>query len=168
MAFFSTLRGALAGLVLLGFAGAAQAEEEVFLRDGYAVSGYDVVSYHSAGAPVVGDDAYTYEHAGAVYRFASADNRDLFASDPEAYAPAYGGFCAYGAANGYKVPTDPLAYRVVDGQLYLNVNSRVQQIWEGDIPGYIRGADNNWPLIRDYASEDLRDADIPGLTLGPQ
>ncbi len=168
MTIFTRLRVALAGLAFAFVATAAHAADEIFLRDGYAVSGYDVVSYFQDGGPVAGDDAYTFEYEGATYRFASAENRDLFAADPASYAPAYGGFCAYGTANGYKVPTDPFAYTVVDGTLYLNLNQQVQGLWEQDIPGYIRGADNNWPLIVGYAPEDLRNAEIPGLTLGPQ
>lgn len=168
------LRAALAGLAMAVMATAiavpAQAGDEVFTRDGYAVSGFDVVSYFEESGPVPGDDAHVYEHDGAVYRFASAENLETFAADPEAYTPAYGGFCAYGTANGYKVPVDPYAYTVVDGVLYLNLNDRVQGLWEQDIPGYIRGADNNWPLIVSYSPDELRSGDvsIDGLTLGAQ
>ena len=167
MTILSTLRAVVASLVLLTAGAAAAQEHGTFTRDGYALSGYDVVSYFSGSGPVVGDDAYTYEYQGARYRFASAANRDAFAADPAQYAPAYGGFCAYGLANGYKVPVDPLAYKVVDGVLYLNNTPRVQKIWEKNIPGYIRGADNNWTLVRDYAPADLHGAEIEGLTLGP-
>lgn len=173
MTVFNHLRGLAMGLAVMAFAAlgaasAAHAKEEVFLQEGYALSGYDAVSYFSDSGPVVGDDAYTAEYEGAVYRFASAANRDAFTADPATYAPAYGGYCAFGAAMGFKVPTDPTAYRVVDGVLYLNLNHDVQKRWEKDIPGYIRGADNNWALIRTYAPDELHSVEIDGLTLGPQ
>ena len=68
----------------------------------------------------------------------------LFVGDPERYAPAYGGYCAYGMAQGAKVDIDPNAWRIVDGWLYLNASREVQQIWVRDIPGYIVRADTHW------------------------
>ena len=46
------------------------------------------------------DAAYTATHDGAIYRFASAANRDLFKANPAKYAPVYGGYCAYGTTLG--------------------------------------------------------------------
>ena len=62
------------------------------------------------------------------FLFASAANRDAFAAQPERYAPQFGGYCAYGTAAGYKVDTQPDAFAVVDGKLYLNQNTRVLEI----------------------------------------
>lgn len=116
---------------------------------GNAIEGYDPVAYHTAGQPLEGSDAYEYEWEGATWRFVSAENRDLFAADPEKYAPAYGGYCAYGVSQGYKPDIDPEAWAVVDGQLYLNLNKKIQARWEKDIPGYIAKADKIWPTIMD-------------------
>ncbi|MCI4664778.1 MAG: YHS domain-containing protein [Neomegalonema sp.] len=169
MRFFGLLRTALASLAVLAFAVTAQAAEtDTFTRDGYALSGYDAVSYFKDSGPVKGDDAYTYEYKGAKYRFASADHRDAFAANPAKYAPAYGGFCAFGTAMGFKVPTDPKVYKIVDGKLYLNLNGGVQKRWEKDIPGFIRGAENNWPKIVGYSADDLHKVKVPGLTVGAQ
>jgi hypothetical protein len=33
----------------------------------------------------------------------------LFKADPAKYEPQYGGYCAYGVAQGYKPDTDPTA-----------------------------------------------------------
>ena len=168
MRIFATLRAVLTGLAFVAFSAAAHAgEKETFIKGGYGLSGYDAVSYFSDSGPVRGDDAYTHEYDGVPYRFASAENRDAFAADPAKYAPAYGGFCAFGAAMGYKVPVDPQAYRVVDGTLYLNFNKGVQKRWEKDIPGYIRGADHNWPLIAGASKQELDAGKVKGLTVGP-
>jgi hypothetical protein len=51
-------------------------------------------------------------------------------------------------ASGYKAPIEPDAWTVVDGKLYLNYNQSVRRQWSGDIPGFIRKADANWPSIR--------------------
>ena len=80
------------------------------MADGYGVSGYDPVAYHTEGQPTVGNDAYTASHEGVTYRFASADNKNAFQTNPEKYAPEYGGFCAFGTAMGRKFPGDPNAW----------------------------------------------------------
>jgi hypothetical protein len=138
---------AIAALFTLGLTAAAQAGEQYIDRSGAAVGGYDVTTYHSAETPVEGLEDITAEHNGAVWRFASEDNRERFLADPEAFIPAYDGHCAYAPADGRKVRTDPLAYRVVDGVLYLNFDRRIQRRWEEDIPGYLEQSEANWPEL---------------------
>ncbi len=123
---------------------------------GLALRGYDPVAYFIDGAPVEGSAAFTATHEGATYRFASAANRDAFVADPDAYLPQYGGFCAFGTAMGYKVDADPAAWRIVDGELYLNLNQKVQRRWNTDVPGYIEMADGKWDAIRDVPADELR------------
>ena len=137
----------LAGL-LFGIAGIATAQQ-VFVDKGAAIKGYDPVAYFIDGKPVAGSPQFTHSWNGAEWRFASAANRDKFAAEPEKYAPQYGGFCAYGLSQGYKVKIEPDAWRIVDGKLYLNYDKSVQQTWVKDVPGYIAKADANWPKLRD-------------------
>ena len=82
---------------------------------------------------------------GAAWRFANAANRDAFAADPEAYAPQFGGYCAWAVSEGYTASTVPEAWRIVDGKLYLNYSRRIQSRWERDIPGNIARGTANWP-----------------------
>ena len=112
---------------------------------GLAIRGYDPVAYHLEGRPFEGRSEHRLEWMGATWRFASASNRERFAADPERYAPRYGGYCAYAVANGYTASVDPEAWKIVDGQLYLNYSRSVQAQWEKDIPGHIERADQNWP-----------------------
>lgn len=116
---------------------------------GNAIDGYDPVAWHLLGMPVQGSKKYTVDWQGATWRFANPEHRDLFASDPEKYAPAFGGYCAYGVSQGVKVDFDPDAWAVVDGQLYLNISLDIQKRWERDIPGFIAQANQNWPKLRD-------------------
>ncbi len=139
---------ALAGPVVAAFAPRAMAATpEVYAEGGIAVDGSDVVAYFMQGAPVVGDPAITHEYMGATWRFSSAANRDLFAADPAAYAPQYGGYCAYAVSQGYTAPTAPEAWSIVDDKLYLNFSTSVRRRWERDIPGHIAAADANWPAV---------------------
>ena len=114
---------------------------------GGAIQGYDPVAYFTEGRPVEGSRQFTYQWNGASWRFSSAANPDRFARAPEKYAPQYGGYCAYGVANGYAVKIDPQAWSVVDGKLYLNYSPAVQADWKKDVPGYIRRADAHWPKV---------------------
>jgi YHS domain-containing protein len=116
-------------------------------RKGVAIEGYDPVAYFTMYKPVKGNKDHVVSWMGATWRFASADNRDLFAKDPEKYAPGYGGYCAYGVANNYLVKIDPRAWTVYEGRLYLNYSLKVREKWKKDIPGNIRRADANWPAL---------------------
>ena len=134
-----------------GVASLSAGEEQAVNRDrhGLAIDGYDPVAYFTEGKPVQGVAEFEYSWNGTNYRFASAANRDRFAKDPEAFAPQYGGFCAYAVSRGYTADIDPVAWAVVDGKLYLNYSVRVQRTWEGDVQGNIRKADANWVTLRE-------------------
>lgn len=142
-----TVTAAALPAALLSGRMARAAEPPVFAPDGIAINGYDPVAYFTDGAPVLGAEGITHDWNGATWRFASTANRDAFAADPDAFAPRYGGYCAYAVANGYTAKTDPDAFTVHDGKLYLNFNRRIRSRWERDIPGNVRKADANWPRV---------------------
>lgn len=133
--------------------GAAQAGEQYVDESGFAISGYDAVAYFDLKQNAVGDRQpeavpgkalITAEYNGATWAFSSEANRDKFVADPAKYAPAYDGHCAYGLAQGGKVPANPNLWRIVDGKLYLNITPNVVGFWESDIPGNLTKADENW------------------------
>ena len=119
----------------------------VYVDNGIAIRGADPVAYFEQGGFVQGVSEYSYEWDGATWHFASADNRDLFISNPKQYAPQYGGYCAWAVSQGYTAPVDPTAWKIVDGKLYLNYNQNVQRRWQRDIPGNIAKANQNWPGV---------------------
>lgn len=134
---------ALAGLLLLG---AAHAASTIYGADkGPAIGGHDAVAYFADGAPKAGDARHTHEWNGATWRFASPENRDRFAAEPQRYAPQYGGHCAYAMASGSFAPGDAKRWRIVDGKLYLNTNIFAQGLWETNIPKRVLDADGHWP-----------------------
>ncbi|MGF1551598.1 MAG: YHS domain-containing (seleno)protein [Paracoccaceae bacterium] len=127
---------------------AALAEEAVYQSFlGTAIDGTDPVAYFTEGRPVEGSSAFSHDWNGATWYFASAENRDRFVADPEAFAPQYGGYCAWAVSQGYTASTEPEAWRIVDGKLYLNYNLDVQKTWEQDVPGHIEAANANWPTV---------------------
>ena len=120
-----------------------------------AVKGYDVVAYFEKSAPIQGKPEYSASYQDAVYYFASARHRDLFRASPESYAPQFGGYCAMGVALNKKLDVDPTAWRIIDGKLYLNLNSAVQKKWLTDTDGYITTAERNWFGINSVAAAKL-------------
>jgi len=114
-----------------------------------AIGGTDPVSYHQDG-PVEGEARFNHFWNGAVWYFSSEENRATFAEAPEAFAPAYDGYCAWAASQGYKAPGDPNVWQVVDGTLYLQVHPRAQELWSEDIPAHIEAGDENWPRIHPF------------------
>ncbi|MCW8449776.1 YHS domain-containing (seleno)protein [Legionella quinlivanii] len=122
---------------------------------GVAVQGYDVVGYFTDKKPVKGNGDHVVFHDGLNYLFASDEHKKIFTENPEKYLPQYGGWCAFGTSVGKKIPSDPLAWAIVDGKLYLNLNAKVQKIWSKNTQDYINKADNNWLKIKDKAPSSL-------------
>jgi YHS domain-containing protein len=122
---------------------------------GLAMQGYDPVAYFNAGEPTKGSYKVTSSFDDATYWFATEENKALFEANPEAYIPAYGGYCAFGAAMGFKFDGDPNQWKIVDDVLYLNLSKDIQERWAQDIPGFIEKADVNWDNIEDKSPAEL-------------
>ncbi|HWY36102.1 MAG TPA: YHS domain-containing (seleno)protein [Nitrosopumilaceae archaeon] len=122
--------------------------QEVFSTKGSAINGYDAVSYFKESKPVKGNSKFILKWKEATWYFSSKENLATFKANPEMYAPQYGGFCAYGTSEGHKAPTDPSAWTVADGKLYLNYNSDVKTMWRKNQKALIEKADMNWPKIK--------------------
>ncbi|NOH49018.1 hypothetical protein F0262_13250 [Vibrio rotiferianus] len=120
-----------------------------------AIKGYDPVAYFTDNGAVQGKAEYSATYNNAIYHFANAANREQFKSDPQAYAPQYGGYCAFGVAMGKKFETDPEAWKIEGGKLYLNLDKSVQKRWLEDTQGFIQDANTNWTAIK------VVDADKP-------
>ncbi|WP_135383476.1 YHS domain-containing (seleno)protein [Vibrio tasmaniensis] len=112
-----------------------------------AIKGYDPVAYFANEGPVKGTSEFTATYKNAIYNFVSSENRDEFRSNPSAYAPQYGGYCAFGVAMGKKFETDPLAWKVEGGKLYLNLDKSVQKRWLENTQEFIQDANSNWTTI---------------------
>jgi hypothetical protein len=142
-------------LAVLGFAGyhaylnslGLYATAPVYQTSAGAIDGYDAVAYFTEGKPVAGRPEFTHDWNGARWRFASAANLAAFQQDPARYAPQFGGYCAYAVANAYTAKSDPEAWHVEDGKLYLNFNAEVRTTWLGKKDAFIASAARNWPAV---------------------
>jgi YHS domain. len=122
---------------------------EVFNASEKAIRGYDPVAYFTEGKSVKGNDNLTFHWKDANWYFSSTQNLNSFTKNPEKYAPQYGGYCAYGMSEGHKAPTDPDAWTIVDGKLYLNYSKDVRTKWRESEKERIDKADKNWPQLKD-------------------
>jgi YHS domain-containing protein len=121
---------------------------EVYVTDNGAINGYDPVAYFHERKALKGRKEFTIEWKDAAWYFSSAENKKAFQKDPGRYLPQYGGYCAYGTADGHKAPTDPDAWTIVNGKLYLNYNVDVKKAWLKDQNTLILKADSLWPSVR--------------------
>jgi YHS domain-containing protein len=128
-----------------------------------AHGGVDLVAYFSLpkdASPVPGSAGFAEIFNGYTYYFSSAANQALFAAQPSAYVPAWGGFCAYGVAketfwtwpvvksNGPRANNK--VWRVYDvggqQQLFFFMYALPIKVWEeaNDVPGQVAMGNTVW------------------------
>jgi enamine deaminase RidA (YjgF/YER057c/UK114 family) len=141
---------ALALALLVSAAGPARAEEPKL-----AISGYDSVAYFTESKPVAGQKDLEYVWHNLRWRFSKAAHRDMFASNPDRYAPQYDGYCAVGVtgvdfAAPHKDTVDPEAWTIIDGKLYL-AHTRESPLWDewrGKGAESVKKADEAWKYVK--------------------
>lgn len=149
----------LAGLVFTGQPAAtydANSTATVNIdKNGVILRNYDPTSYVAGKAPRIRAADYSASSDRAIYRFASSSACDCFVANPEKYKPAFGGFCAIGAALEKKLDGDPQIFRIRKDRLYVFVHQQAVEIWDKDPAGTLAKVNMNWPRIRDRAPSSL-------------
>ena len=148
-AFFAQ---ALAALTLIA---SSQAFASDYAHSSAAVGGYDLVSYHGEGGPQLGNGHHVSVHDNITYLFANEANQKAFEANPAKYLPAYGGYCAFGVSKGTKFYGDPTVWKVVEGTLYLNLDTKIQKLWVGDLNDNIVEGDKLWASIKYTPASEL-------------
>ncbi len=131
-----------------GLSGKSEIAANNIDADGVAIHGYDTVAYFTEGKATKGKSEFEHVWEDARWHFASATNRDLFATNPDRYAPKFGGYCAAGVALGEYADVDPEAFSIVDGKLYMISTKENQEGWKTAQEGHIFYADYNWEKNR--------------------
>lgn len=137
-------------IVLIGYTISAQTSN-YNTKKGFAVEGYDVVSYFNDTA-TKGNKLFAATYEDVKYQFSSQNNLDTFLLDPTKYIPQYGGYCAYAVAvKSKKVSIDPETFEIRNGKLYLFYNSwgtNTLDSWKEQSPDdLLVKADKNWKDI---------------------
>lgn len=130
-------------------AGAAHAGDFVnALPSGVAMDGFDVVAYHTKGAPALGDKAHSFEYKGKTWLFSSSENAAKFAADPAKYEPQHNGWCSYAVSEGYGAEVDFVnGWAVLDGKLYLNWDEETRDLFVSEKANRIPQSEKNWPTV---------------------
>ncbi len=137
-----------AAVMCLSLPGLARADAAmVSARGGVAIGGYDPVAFFEHGAAEPGRRGNAVMWKGAVWRFASARNQARFEANPRAYAPAFGGYCAYAMSQGRLLDGNPQLWAIVDGELFLLNNPEARGIWSASRGEMIARARQYWPVI---------------------
>ena len=137
------------GLVAISGAGSAEAGELVnALPDEVAMDGFDVVAYHTDGAPRKGEAAHRVDYKGKTWLFSSAENARKFSDEPTRYEPQYNGWCSYAVSEGYGAEVDFVnGWVVIDGKLYLNWNEEVRDEFVAEQDKRIQQSRSNWNTV---------------------
>lgn len=137
--------------VLLFSAGLKAQQADYYTKGGYAIAGYDLVSYFN-NHPKKGDKSYQINYQGEKFLFSSETNLKLFKQDPKKYLPQYGGYCAYAIAKkGKKISINPETYEIRNGKLYLFYNAwgtDTLKLWLKEDPNALQQkADKTWQTL---------------------
>jgi hypothetical protein len=116
-------------------------------RDGLALGGYDVVALVEERGTIAGLQDFALMWKGVVWRFATSQNQARFEANPRAYAPVFGGYCAYAMSQGHLAIGDPHMSLMRNGRLYLLNNPSVRDIWLEAAPQLLVAAQANWPMV---------------------
>lgn len=121
---------------------------------GIAIKGYDPVAYFNESRPVKGRREFSYTWANAKWYFASRENRDRFVANPGAYAPAYGGYCAWATASGKIAGISPKAWQIRNGILYFNFSKGLNRRFFENAEANINHANEHWPVLKKKLESD--------------
>lgn len=109
-----------------------------------AINGYDAVSFFSAKKAVLGNESYIHTWNEADWYFSSEENKQAFISDPNKYAPQYGGYCSFAVSKGFTANTDPTTFEIIDDKLYLFADEAMKSNWKENQSENLKICDENW------------------------
>jgi hypothetical protein len=136
---------ALCGAAALGAATALRVVVDP--RSGLALYGFDPVAYFTQGEPALGTADFEYRFADVSWRFRNEGNRAAFATNPEIYAPAFGGYDPLGVARGVASPGHPQRWVRRGDRIYLFHKEETRAAFAADPAGSVAAAEARWPQV---------------------
>ena len=125
--------------------------------------GVDVVAYFDSDSEVINNSTAGSSDISVVYRgysfyFSNTANAGRFENDPDAYAPQFGGFCAFGLSGEdpmnsitslsqlSTVPSNPDVAAIYNGKLYLFRGTGARDLFlnDGNTDELIEGSTSLW------------------------
>jgi YHS domain-containing protein len=112
--------------------------------NGLILKGYDPVAYFTRHQAVKGNPAIQTGFGGAIYYFVSVADKVAFGKNPSRYVPQYGGFCANHMSKGEMKDSNPAAFFIYKGKLYVCSSADDVTEFRSNIDENIRKADDYW------------------------
>ena len=132
--------------------------------EGLAIQGFDPVAFFTHARAGEGDPILNAVHEDAVYRFASATNRDLFVASPAKYTPAYGGYCASAVTKMAIKSSYPTIFWMHEGRLFFFHSDAAYEEWAAALEDNVAQADDNWPKLVEKFGTSSAPAPVRWLT----
>lgn len=121
------------------------------LTTGFALDGFDPVSYFGTGGPLRGALGHEYGTPGAVWLFVNEGNLAAFKRNTDIYTPQFGGHGAYAMSDGKVVSPNPMIWHISDNRLYLFHSKASKAAWLYNEKSREHLAEKNWQGIVDRA-----------------
>jgi hypothetical protein len=116
---------------------------------GFAIDGYDPVSYFTDQSPQLGAEGVEARYGGVSWRFTNAGNRKAFLISPQVYMPQFGGYDPVALSRGTVTRGDPQTYLLYKDQLYFFFSAYAREDFLAQPFRTIRAATQNWGKLKD-------------------
>jgi hypothetical protein len=114
---------------------------------GFALSGYDPVTYFLHAEPRQGVAGRELRWSGASWRFENIGNMKAFEAAPNIYAPGLGGHDPVAATRGFVAEGDPRVYVIARDRLFLFHTMATRDLFAREPDGYITDGERNWTRL---------------------
>ena len=125
-------------------------------KNGVILKGYDPVAYFKQNRAVKGNPKYSSTYGGAIYYFASAEDKAEFDKAPANYAPQYGGFCANSMSKHRIADIEPDQFFIYKGKLYVCAGPQQLKTFTAKPDVKVQAADKNWELYQPPTNPGFR------------
>ena len=153
------LKSTLITVTFLSFYGCAKSVETASIMSVQktALNGYDPVAYFVSSKALKAGKLYVYNYAGLTWNFESEANLEAFKSNPNAYIPSFGGFCAYALADEDLVLSDPKYWYIHDEKLYLFQDEDAKKEWFIHMDSMLSKAQIQWKVFNPLKEEKFEE-----------
>ena len=108
------------------------------------LKGADVTAYFTKATYEQGKPEFRSTFEGVDFRFASAQSKALFDSEPVKYLPQYGGYCADGIVYAIPWGGDADTWKMINGKVYIFGGQSSKDAFELDEKTNLALADKYW------------------------
>ena len=108
------------------------------------LKGADVTAYFTKAQYEQGKPEFRSTYEGVDFRFASAQSKALFDSEPAKYLPQFGGYCADGIVYAIPWGGDADTWKMINGKVYIFGGQSSKDAFELDEKTNLALADKYW------------------------